>query len=54
MKILTTRVEVTDIGFALNGTITCVVTVYYRSASGKRKEARHVFNISELIKEWSK
>ncbi len=54
MKFLRTSVEVTNIGFAHNGTITCEVTVYYKMATGQRKQAVHVFNISNLIAEWSK
>jgi len=60
MKFLRTAVEVTNIGHAKNGTITCEITVYYKSTVGapvgsaKAKKAIHVFNISELIKEWEK
>lgn len=53
MKQLITSVEVTSIGWAHNGTITCEVTVYYKT-HGARKTATHVFNISNLIKEWEK
>jgi hypothetical protein len=60
MKILRTSVEVTNIGFANNGTITCEVTVYYKTSVGqpvgstKFKQAVHVFNVSRLIEEWEK
>ena len=54
MKFLRTSVDVTNIGFAQNGTITCEVTVYYKTAGGQKKQAVHVFNISKLIEEWER
>ena len=54
MKFLRTSVEVTNIGFAMNGTITCEITVYYKLSTGVKKQAVHVFNVSHLIAEWEK
>jgi len=54
MKFLRTSVDVTNIGFANNGTITCEITVYYKSVGGDKKRAVHVFNVSRLIEEWEK
>jgi len=54
MKVLNTRVDVTNIGFANNGTITCEITVYYKTAGGDKKQAIHVFNVSRVIEEYEK
>ncbi len=54
MKFLRTSVDVTNIGFANNGTITCEITVYYKTSAGQKKTAIHVFNISRVIEEYEK
>jgi len=54
MKVLNTRVDVTNIGFANNGTITCEITVYYKTAGGQKKQAVHTFNVTRVIEEWEK
>jgi len=55
MKVLNISADVTSIGIAQNGKITCDVEIYYRThVSPIRKRALHSFNVSDLIALWEK